>query len=345
MKKTAVHFGAGALGRGLAIPYLLDGGYEVIAVDADRQLIALLKARAGYDLAIADRHETRHIPLADALHPEDGALADRLAQAELITTSVRKENLHHVAAALIHVRPKTVICCENIEQSGAFFASLLSRAGVDPQGWLLPDCMVDRICSAQWPASLTIETESYGSVVVDDLPGAAVPPTFETTRDIAARFQEKRILVNTYADGVAFLGQARGLAYLYQAAENQEINDLIAGYMQVTKYFLRVVYGFDAGHLDVVAQRHRARLGNPAIRRPLATVARDFLRKITVRERFIYPLVELMRRGENIDNALPFLNALIAGWANQQVDPAAARQQALAAIADDALLAKLGEAL
>ncbi|XBS71518.1 hypothetical protein ABK905_11690 [Acerihabitans sp. KWT182] len=140
--------------------------------------------------------------------------------------------------------------------------------------------MVDRICSAQWPASLTIESESYGAVVVQNLPGAEIPRTFEKTAAITARFQEKRILVNTYADGIAFLGLSRGLEYLYQAAASREINQAIAGYMKTARYFLQRVYSLEAENLNDMAEKHRARLANPAIKRPLNTVARDFLRKI-----------------------------------------------------------------
>lgn len=349
MDKTVVHFGAGALGRGLIIPRLAAAGYRVVTVDADRSLVAQLTARGGYDLLITDKEQTRFVSLAAAMHPAQDALAEVLARADLITTSVRKENLPHVAAALMNVTPKTVICCENIERSGAYFASLLAsvgQGGEDPaaQGWFLPDCMVDRICSAQWPASLTIESESYGAVVVEDIAGAEVPETFERTAAITARFQEKRILVNTYADGIAFLGLARGLDYLYQAAASREINQAIAGYMHTAHRFLQLVYQLDPGHLAAMAEKHRTRLANPAIKRPLNTVARDFLRKITAGERFIYPLAELLRRGERIDEALPFLHSLIDGWVTDQPDPAAARQRVLAAIADRNLLEKLGEA-
>ncbi|XBS71519.1 hypothetical protein ABK905_11695 [Acerihabitans sp. KWT182] len=51
----------------------------------------------------------------------------------------------------------------------------------------------------------------------------------------------------------------------------------------------------------------------------------------------------MLKRGENIDDALPFLQGLIDAWANGQPDPPVARRQALAAIADQRLLEKLGE--
>ncbi|XBS71517.1 hypothetical protein ABK905_11685 [Acerihabitans sp. KWT182] len=129
MNKTVVHFGAGALGRGLIIPSLAAAGYEVIAVDADRDLISRLTAGGGYDLLLTDKNERRRVPLAAAMLPEQPALAVALAGAALITTSVRKENLPQVAMALKNIAPKTVICCENIEQSGVYFASLLTAAG------------------------------------------------------------------------------------------------------------------------------------------------------------------------------------------------------------------------
>lgn len=344
MKSIAIHFGAGALGRGLTIPFLVASGYDVVAVDADLQLIDRLQTARGYDILLTDIDEQQHIPLAAALHPADPQLQEWLAQATVITTSVRKENLHHVALALKNCAPKTVICCENIEQSGAFFASLLQEAGVDGQHWSLPDCMVDRICSSHWPKTLEIEAESYGSICVQALENATIPDKFEITENIAARFQEKRILVNTYADGISFIGRAMGLEFLYQAAADQRINHLIDDYMQVMKIYLQQVCHLSPQHLDTMEQRHRQRLANTAIKRPLDTVARNFLAKITAGERFIYPLIELARRDINIDRAIPFVNALINGWAMQQENPSQARQQALNTIENTLIIKKLEEA-
>lgn len=345
MKPLAVHFGAGALGRGLTLPFLTESGYDVVAVDADRQLIDRLRTAGGYQVLLTDQNLAQTIPVHAACLPGDNALPPLLARAGVITTSVRKENLHHIASLLKGITPKTLICCENIEQSGKFFAGLMSAAGVDPAGWRLPDCMVDRICSARWPDSLDIEAEAYGSVCVQDLRGAEIPAGFERTDHIAARFQEKRILVNTYADGVSLLGRAAGLEYLYQAAADAAINREIAGYMQIMKLYLQRIYHFDPRHLDDMAARHRARLCNPAIKRPLTTVARNFLEKMTPGERFIFPLAELSTRHENIDAAMPFLRKLIAAWVADQQDPALAQRQVLAAIHHPGIIRKLEEAL
>lgn len=343
MKPLAVHFGAGALGRGLAIPFLVESGFDVVTVDADEQLIRQLQAKKHYQVLITDEQRTQQIPLLAASLPGDTNLAAWLAQATVITTSVRKENLHHVAKALRGLAAKTVICCENIEHSGDFFAALLKEAGIDPTDWHLPDCMVDRICSSHWPESSDIEAESYGSVCVAALPGAVIPGKFEQTQNIDYRFQEKRILVNTYADGISFLGRAAGLNYLYEAASSQDINQDIAGYMQVMKYYLQHVCHFEKKHLDTMEQKHRERLGNSAIKRSLDTVARNFLAKITPQERFIFPLIELLKRGDDIQPALPFLNKMINGWAKLQDDPREARLSALQAIGHQEIVGMLAE--
>jgi mannitol-1-phosphate 5-dehydrogenase len=345
MKPLAVHFGAGALGRGLAIPFLTESGYDVVAVDADRQLIDRLRAAGGYQILLTDQNVARSVPIHAACLPDDDALMPLLAQAGLITTSVRKENLHYIASLLKGITPKTVICCENIEQSGEFFAGLMSAAGVEPTGWLLPDCMVDRICSARWPDALDIETESYGTICVQAIRDAEIPARFEKTDHIAARFQEKRLLVNTYADGVSLLGRAAGHHYLYEAAADNAINREIAGYMHIMKFYLHRVCRFEPRHLDDMAAKHRARLCNPAIKRPLATVARNFLVKMTPRERFIFPLAELLKRNENIDAAIPFLRKLIAAWLKDQPDPALAKKQVFAAIQCPDIVRKLEEAI
>jgi mannitol-1-phosphate/altronate dehydrogenase len=227
MNQIAIHFGTGALGRGLVIPYLSDSGYEIIAVDTDRKLAAQLNHHKGYDILQTDTGETQHIALRAVLHPEDPELLHWLNQA-----------------------------------------------------------------------------------------GATVPQTFEITQNIAYRFQEKRVLVNTYADGISFLGAATGLNYLYEAAVSEKINADIADYMQLAKRFLQLECDLEAEYLDRMSRKHRQRLANPHIQRELSSVARNFLEKIRPDERFIFPLNELLQRGIDVSSAMPFLNKLICSWAS-----------------------------
>jgi mannitol-1-phosphate 5-dehydrogenase len=332
MKPIAVHFGAGALGRGLTVPLLIESGFDVVAVDSDHQLLASIKESGGYDVLLTDKGEKQAVRLVDILHPADQSLAGWLQKASVITTSVRKENLHHIVRQLKDVSPKTLICCENIEYSGQYFSTLMRQAGINPDEWYLPDCMVDRICSSCWPASTLIEAESWGSVCVQKIPGAMPVQRFEQVDNIALRFQEKRILVNTFADGISFLGLAAGKQYLYQAAESATINQTMADYMQLMKIYLRQECHLDEVYLEKMAEKHRKRLCNPHIKRSLDSVARNFLQKIGPAERFIYPLTVLQQRGVDIQPAIPFLNTLINGWADAQPDPRLARQQALQTI-------------
>ncbi|HEB1317311.1 TPA: mannitol dehydrogenase [Escherichia albertii] len=332
MKPIAVHFGAGALGRGLVVPLLIESGFDVIAIDSDEKLLASIRERQGYDLLLTDTRETQHIHLRDIFHPADEKLTGWLQHASVITTSVRKENLHRIVKQLKNVPPKTLICCENIEYSGRFFAELMQEGGVNPDGWRLPDCMVDRICSSCWPASTLIEAESWGTVCIQKLEGATTVQKFEQVENITLRFQEKRILVNTYADGISFLGLAAGKQYLYQAAESEEIRLAMDDYMQLMKLYLCQECHLDANYLEKMAEKHRLRLCNPHIKRSLESVARNFLQKVGPTERFIYPLTVLQQRGVDIQPAISFLNVLINGWANAQSEPQLARQQALASL-------------
>ncbi|NDO79453.1 mannitol dehydrogenase [Citrobacter sp. NCU1] len=345
MKPLAIHFGTGALGRGLVIPFLCESGYDVIAVDTERALIEALKVQRGYEISFTDTHEICRVELKDVFHSADTSLIEWLAKAAVITTSVRKENLYHVAKLLKDIPPKTVICCENIEHSGSFFGSQMQEVGVNADGWYLPDCMVDRICSSCWPDSLVIETESWGAVSVQSLPGAMIPGKFEVTQNIERKFQEKRILVNTWADGICFLGLAAGYRYMYEAASDCALNADMNDYMELMKFYLQQEYQLEKSYLDRIAEKKRLRLSNSAIQRDLTSVARNFLEKIRPTERFIFPLTVLQRRNINIDAAIPFLNKLINSWATLQVDSKLARAQALKNINNCEIVSKLENAL
>ncbi|WP_404652054.1 mannitol dehydrogenase family protein [Raoultella terrigena] len=341
MKPIAVHFGAGALGRGLVIPQLIDSGFDVVAVDSDQKLICAIQDEHGYDILLSDVGKKQRITLMDMINPTDEKLTEWLQKASVITTSVRKENLHYIASQLKNIAPKTLICCENIEYSGQYFAQLMREAKIDPDSWHLPDCMVDRICSSGWPNSTLIEAESWGSVCVQNLPGAFHVTQFERVDNITVRFQEKRILVNTFADGISFLGLAAGKNYLYQAAKSDEINQAMADYMQLMKEYLHMEYDLEMPYIEKMAAKHRQRLSNPHIKRSLTSVARNFLIKIGPNERFIYPLTILLRHKIDIRPSISFLNLLIDGWARTQPEPQSARRQALLAIGIDEIVSVL----
>ena len=311
----AVHFGAGALGRGLVVPRLVDSGWTVTLVDASEPLVDGLRQAGRYALTVLDgaHVERRDIEVAAALalgRDEDG-IAAALAEAELVTTSVRKENLPSALKVIASAWQRlgradtvTVLGCENVEHVDRLIRDGLVAAGLEATALpRIPATLVDRICAALPLPSLEIRTEPYAELAVERLGDGVTLPGPSVEADIDAAFDRKRYLVNSVADGSAFLGLPRGHAWLAEAAADAAIAELMRPLIEALVEHLEFVHGFSREALDDYLAVSRRRLANPAIPRRLDTVARDILRKLGPTERFMAPLIELAGRGRPIDAA------------------------------------------
>ena len=97
---------------------------------------------------------------------------------DAVTTSVRRENLIHVAKVLAMAwgtesdSRRMVLCCENVEGVGAYFHSLLMDYAKNEQQRKnlsvirIPDTIVDRICAAG-STIMEVTSESFHECSVD----------------------------------------------------------------------------------------------------------------------------------------------------------------------------------
>lgn len=324
MQRRAVHFGIGALGRGLVVPGLVDGGVPVAVADTDAVLVDRIRAAGGYALiAHGPQGATRRevpVALAFAVGRDDAALDRYLAGADFVTTAVRVDNLPRVVARLARVwtgpdaavSPRAVVGCENVRGIGARLAALFAAEGVDPAaaGLVLPDCVVDRIC-APGSDGLSVETETYREWAVGpELSSDVVGP--DRVAEVDRLFLRKRYLVNTLADAATFLGAAKGHGTLHEAMRDVGILHRIEPLLALLRAHLQHRHGFCAPELADYQAISIARLGNTAIPRRIETVARDPWRKLAPDERFMQPIAEEHDAGEDVDPALTVIAAIVA---------------------------------
>lgn len=308
MGRTCIHFGAGALGRGLVIPRLVAAGWAVKVVDPVTELLNSLRAGEGYALEIRDGAGSRalHIPLAGVFHPQHdaAALADDLASASLVTTAVRRENLEatvqHLAATWATRMPPQVslVACENVERVDELLRAMLdstplSRGRRDHLD--IPRTIVDRICANGWPETTTIRTETYTELAISR--SRRPIAGFDVVQDIDAMFDRKRYLVNTFADAAAILGLGRGHAYLSEAFRDDSLLEELAPLLRALQLHLQLKHGLGIADLEAYTRTSRERLAEDFIPRRLDTVARNIWRKMEPEERFFAPLIDLAQRG------------------------------------------------
>lgn len=298
----AVHFGAGALGRGLVVPLLSSAGYQVTLVDADAQLITGLKRDGGYPLHEArddGGSQRRFVPIRAALSVEASSeVRDVIDQADLVTTAVRVENLPKVApfirtGATDGGASLTVVACEN-----AYRASrLLARHAGPSAGVMYLDAVVDRICQSDWPASTLVRAEEYEEWSVEAATADRIPTSAQHIEDFDAYFDRKRYLVNTTADALAFLGHRDGHRYLHEAAADGDLLAFCEPAFAELRSLLHTEH--DWPRVDLAAYHARAlkRLARPELAREIRTVARDGGRKLDAGERFAAPALALIEAG------------------------------------------------
>lgn len=325
--KRIVHFGAGALGRGLVVPMLVESGCEVILADTNQEVIDCIKEKKCYVLTISDdeTQPLKTIPIYDIVSPmsDEALLLRYVSECDIVTTSVRRENLIHVARVLARAwvqdtcNNKMVICCENVEHVGSYFKDILQQCAQHESEYQnlsrikVPDTIVDRICAiGDDIADITSEVFHECSVdqdVVANTGFAYIP----AVQNITSHFYRKRYLLNTYADTLAFIGKGRGLQYLYEVAKCDDIHDAIQPYVHLLQVLLQKQYGIFASEAAHWCATYRKRLSNASIPRSLDSVARGLWEKMTLSERFMCPLVELYERGIDIREGLATIHMII----------------------------------
>ena len=124
MTKTAVQFGAGAIGRGFAAQLFHESGYEVVFVDVNVPVVEALNQRHKYAISIVGENaETVPINNVRAILGTDiEAVAEAIARADVACTAVGANALPYIAPALAEglrrrVEPLNVILCENLHDA------------------------------------------------------------------------------------------------------------------------------------------------------------------------------------------------------------------------------------
>lgn len=317
--KPTVHFGAGALGRGLVIPMLVQSGQEVVAVDTNSNLLSKLKEQKGYQLHISDDENNPYqfIPLHNSLNSieESMDVIETVRNADIVTTAVRRQNLKFVAPVIYEAwknqdcKNKQIICCENVENVGTIFRELLDtylKTDEEKENFKnvqIPDTIVDRICAMS--DDYTITSEVFHECSVDRIQDPDTHLEFiPSINNIKGHFYRKRYLMNSYADSISFLGLEKELLYLYEAAQNEEINQYIEKTIRLYFKLLEAKYDIPQEESEHWFMLYRKRLSNPNIPRELNTVARNLWDKLTLQERFVCPLMELKEIGIDVTDAL-----------------------------------------
>jgi mannitol-1-phosphate 5-dehydrogenase len=325
MAKTAVHFGAGNIGRGFVACFLHNSGYDVIFADVQDALIDKINAQSSYKVievgteGTSENTITNYKAINSKTHEAD--LIKAISTADIVTCSVGPNILKFIAPVIAKgidqrsadLAPLHVIACENAIGATDTLASFIK----DPKNTSperledhdtrarYANSAIDRIVPAQDPnAGLDVTLEKFFEWVVDKTPfeDVGIPDIVGVNwvDNLAPFIERKLFTVNTGHATAAYHGYNRKKRTVYDALQDKNILAEVRGALNETKTLIVSKHGIDEEAQAAYVEKIIKRIGNPHLEDAVERVGRAPLRKLSRKERFIGPAAELAEKGESI---------------------------------------------
>jgi len=327
---TAVHFGAGNIGRGFIGLLLHEAGHDLVFVDVNAPLIAAIRAADSYrviEISPAGRqHDVTGFTAVDSSAERDAAVA-AVASADIATTAVGPTALRFIAPVIADAlrqrdaaaAPLVVMACENALQATdllrAEIASLLADAPAALARAIFANTAVDRIVPTADPADgLDVRVEPFCEWLIESGPFAdAVPniPGAHFVDDLAPYIERKLFTVNTGHATCAYLGFAAGHEFVHDAIADPAVGAGVVATLEETSLLLVQRHGFEPAVQDAYRATVLERFANAALADPVTRVGRQPLRKLSRHERFIEPAAALAELGAEPTGLLAAIGAAL----------------------------------
>lgn len=325
---SAVHFGAGNIGRGFIGLLLHEAGYEVVFADVNADLILTLQSTPSYRVIEAgaggvEKTVTGYRAIDSNADP-DGLVA-AIAAADVVTTAVGPNILRFVAPAIaagilarpISARPLAVMACENALGATALLrAEVEKHAAADAVGLraIFANTAVDRIVPEQSGAGLDVLVEPYCEWAVESTPfGSGLPdiPGAHFVPDLAPYIERKLFTVNTGHATTAYYGRLAGHATIAAALADAAVRSAVEAVLGETAAFLVAKHDFRAEEQQAYLRTTLERFANPAIDDSVERVGRQPIRKLSRHERFVGPASEIAESGGSAEALLGAMGAAL----------------------------------
>lgn len=325
---TAVHFGAGNIGRGFVGLLLAEAGYELVFADVQTAVVDAIRAAGRYRVHEVGEgavdHEVTGVTALDSNRDAE-ALVAAIASADVVTTAVGPNALRFLAPAIAAgiaaraagARPLVIMACENaIGATDVLRGHVMEVAEFPPTAARWANTAVDRIVPAQPEgAGLDVTVEAYCEWVVDasglgdrapSIPGTTV------VDDLAPYIERKLYTVNTGHATVAYHGARVGAATIAEAVGHPVVAAELRAVLAETRAMLVAAHGLDEAALAAYGEKIVHRFENPALPDLVSRVGREPLRKLGRHERFIGPAAELAEAGTIPEALLRAVGAALA---------------------------------
>jgi mannitol-1-phosphate 5-dehydrogenase len=324
---TAVHFGAGNIGRGFIGLALHSAGHRVIFVDVDDSLISSIVAADSYRVVETGANGIVHTVdnftgVNSASNPD--LVVQSIAEADIVTTAVGPRILEFVApliarglAARTSPTPLAVMACENAigatDTLKSFVAASASAAEMARARFA--NTAVDRIVPVQDSTEgLDVTVEAFSEWVIDRTPFKGAEPVIPDAHfvdNLAPYIERKLLTVNTGHASIAYLGLRAGARHIAEALAIASGAIVVDAVLDETTRMLVARHGLDEADQRAYVAQTLDRFRNPDLDDELVRVGRQPLRKLSRHERLIEPAAVLAESGVTPEALLQVIEAAI----------------------------------
>lgn len=330
--RKIVIFGAGKIGRSFIGQLFGCNGYNVVFVDVDRDIIALLNQQGNYRVVIkGEKEEEIIVPNVQAISAFDKEkVADAVSTAGIMAVSVGKNALENVVPLIaegLMLRYKTdpgdpldIILAENMRSAGDFVRELLDKHlpsdyPTDKLVGLIETSigkMVPIITAADLEKDpLVVFAEPYNTLILDGTGFKLPVPEIKglaPKNNIKAWVDRKAFIHNLGHATAAYYGHYLhpDAVYIYEVLEDKNVIEFTRGVMIQSAEVLLSAYPEDftradlMGHIDDLLYRFR----NKALRDTIYRVGQDLSRKLGSDDRFMGAIHLAVQFGKPFDKIL-----------------------------------------
>ena len=323
--KLAIQFGAGAIGRGLLGKILHDSAYHVLFVDVYQPVVDQINKDGYFTVEYTD-HDARRENLDNvsalcSTREEDlEKIYQKITEADLITTSVRVENLEptsKIIARGLEIKDPASPKVDILAFENAFRAtdtlkkyilenSSLKEADLDKLA-TFPNTVTDRIVQNKMDGDQMVAeiSDDFEAVIEKNKlkdPSKEPIKGAEYTENIDEELERKLFLVNGVHAATSYLGYQKNYKMMDKAFNDPEIMEVIKGIIKESSEVLIKEYGFDRLALDKFSQAKLNRFLRTASHDTIDRVGRDPVRKLSDSDRLVAPAKRAYKEGLSYDN-------------------------------------------
>lgn len=295
MNKVVI-VGAGKTGRGFLARLMREEKKEIIFIDENEELVQQLNEEKSFQIHFfGERRAPFTVDGYKAYTWENADLED----ASLILVSVGGQNLKNVGeklAGLLQVgREYAVITCENASHPSVTLGEALGKEQ-------LPISEGTVFCTTIEKDGLNINSENYPYLQCNKELLKGFEPGIATIRPIGnfSDFLTRKLYTyNAASCVIAYLGWQKGYENYADAANDEEILELLDANYAVTNEVLCQEFGYEKADQEEFAALSKAKFCDRTIVDTVARNARDPQRKLGAYERIIGPIRLLHKYGKD----------------------------------------------